>query len=285
MNHKFYYKDYYKTLGVNREAGAEEIKKAFRQLALQCHPDRNPGDKNAEDRFKEVSEAYGVLIDPEKRRSYDLIQQGGAGAAAGSGFRYTQEDIFGDMFRNPGASDIFADLNREFSRMGLRFDQQFFDHLFFGGRGIFFGGVIFGGPDGIRMESFDRRTGFSSQTVRNSIPIMEQIFIPPGVGIKGRILSWAGKKVFGFLLRKFMGGVNEQGNKSDLDIAFALRLDPGEASAPENKEISYRLDGKSEKVLVKIPSGVRDGMVLRLRGKGRRQGEEAGDLYLKVKLQ
>ena len=114
---------------------------------------------------------------------------------------------------------------------------------------------------------------------------MEQIFIPPGVGVKGRILSWAGKKVFGFLLRKFMGGVNEQGNKSDLDIAFALPLDSGEASASENKEISYRLDGKSEKVLVKIPSGVRDGMLLRLRGKGKRRGEEVGDLYLKVRIQ
>jgi len=100
MNREFYYKDYYKTLGVNREAGSEEIKKAFRQLALQCHPDRNPGDKNAEERFKSVSEAYGVLIDPEKRRTYELIQQRGADAAVGSGFRYTQEDIFGDMFRN-----------------------------------------------------------------------------------------------------------------------------------------------------------------------------------------
>jgi len=110
MNREFYYKDYYKTLGVNREAGSEEIKKAFRQLALQCHPDRNPGDKNAEERFKSVSEAYGVLIDPEKRRTYELIQQRGADAAVGSGFRYTQEDIFGDMFRNPGANDIFADL-------------------------------------------------------------------------------------------------------------------------------------------------------------------------------
>jgi len=285
MNREFYYKDYYKILGVNREASPEEIKKAFRQLALKCHPDRNPGDTNAEERFKKVSEAYGVLIDPEKRKSYDFIQQREAGASAGPGFRYTQEDIFSDMFRNPGANDIFTDLNREFARMGFRFDQQFFDHLFFGGRGIFFSGVIFGGPNGIRMESFDPRTAFSAQTARSSIPIMEQIFIPPGVGIKGRLLSWAGKKIFGFLLRKFLGRVNEQGNKSDLDIAFALPLDPEEASASENKEISYRIDGKSEKVLVRIPSGVRDGMILRLRGKGRRQGEEAGDLYLKVKLQ
>ena len=108
MNREFYAKDYYRILGVGREASPEEIKKAFRQLALQCHPDRNPGDKQAEERFKEVSEAYGVLIDPEKRQSYDFMRERGPGSSAGPGFRYTQEDIFGDMFRNPGSSDIFC---------------------------------------------------------------------------------------------------------------------------------------------------------------------------------
>jgi len=159
MNREFYTKDYYRILGVGREASPEEIKKAFRQLALQCHPDRNPGDQHAEERFKEVSEAYGVLIDPEKRQSYDFVREGGPGRSAGPGFRYTQEDIFGDMFRNPGSSDIFTDLNREFARMGFRFDPQFFDHLFFGGRGVSFRGVIFGGPEGIRAPaSPDRGT-------------------------------------------------------------------------------------------------------------------------------
>src|SRR5512138_530739 len=137
MNREFYAKDYYGILGVGREASPEEIKKAFRQLALQCHPDRNPGDKQAEERFKEVSEAYGVLIDPEKRKTYDFVRESGPGRSP-SGFRYTQEDIFGDMFRNPGSSDIFSELNREFTRMGFRFDPQLFDHLFFGGRGTFF---------------------------------------------------------------------------------------------------------------------------------------------------
>ena len=82
MDREFYTKDYYRILGVSREASPEEIKKAFRQLALQCHPDRNPGNQNAEERFKEVSEAYGVLIDPEKRQRYDLIRERGSGASA-----------------------------------------------------------------------------------------------------------------------------------------------------------------------------------------------------------
>ena len=64
-------KDYYELLGINRNAGEEEIKKAYRKLALQHHPDRNPGDKQAEEKFKEVSEAYSVLSDPHKRSQYD----------------------------------------------------------------------------------------------------------------------------------------------------------------------------------------------------------------------
>src|SRR5512134_3223516 len=67
------YKDYYQTLGVSRSAGAEDIRKAYRKLAMQYHPDRNPGDKSAEERFKEINEAYQVLNDPQKRSHYDQL--------------------------------------------------------------------------------------------------------------------------------------------------------------------------------------------------------------------
>ena len=285
MNREFYYKNYYQILGVSREAKADEIKKAFRQLALQCHPDRNPGDKEAEERFKGISEAYGVLIDPEKRQSYDFIHQQGASTSPGADFRYTQEDIFRDLFTNPSGRDIFADLNREFARMGFRFDPQFFDHVFFGGRGIFFNGVIFGGPNGIRVESADPRTGLFSQMARDSIPHMEQVLIPRGIGIKGRILSWAGKKLVGFFLRRLFGGETPGAERGDLDVTFSLPLDRKEISRPASQEISYQIDGKQENLVVRIPSEVKDGMVLRLRGKGKTRGNEAGDLYLKIELQ
>ncbi len=95
-------RDYYAVLGVNRNAGEEEIKKAYRKLALKHHPDRNPGDKQAEEKFKEISEAYQVLTDPEKRTQYNQYGHAafGDGGPFRGGFDFTSgfEDIFGDIF-------------------------------------------------------------------------------------------------------------------------------------------------------------------------------------------
>jgi curved DNA-binding protein len=94
-------KDYYQILGLGQDATLEAIKRAFRKLALRYHPDKNPGDKEAEEKFKEINEAYAVLSDPEKKAHYDRY------GAADFHQRYTQEDIFrgfdvGDMFRDKG---------------------------------------------------------------------------------------------------------------------------------------------------------------------------------------
>jgi molecular chaperone DnaJ len=90
-------RDYYEILGLQRNAQTEDLKKAYRKLAIQFHPDKNPGDKKAEEKFKELSEAYEVLSDPQKRQMYDQFGHaagaGGAGFGGGQGF-----DIFGDIF-------------------------------------------------------------------------------------------------------------------------------------------------------------------------------------------
>jgi len=95
-------RDYYEVLGVNRNSGETEIKKAYRQMALKYHPDKNPGDKAAEDKFKEAAEAYEVLSDPDKKHRYDQFgHQGLGGGAAGGGYGMNMEDIFshfGDIF-------------------------------------------------------------------------------------------------------------------------------------------------------------------------------------------
>lgn len=105
-------RDYYEVLGVSRDADDATIKKAYRKLAKKYHPDINPGDKEAEAKFKEASEAYAVLSDAQKRRQYDqfghaAFENGGGGASAG-GFDFSDMgDIFGDIF---GGGDIFGDL-------------------------------------------------------------------------------------------------------------------------------------------------------------------------------
>ena len=95
-------RDYYEILGLRRDAGADEIKKAYRKLALQYHPDRNPGDKKAEEKFKELSEAYQVLADAEKRAKYDQFGHAAFGTSGpfqgGFDFSHGFEDIFGDIF-------------------------------------------------------------------------------------------------------------------------------------------------------------------------------------------
>ena len=78
--------DYYKTLGVSKDASSSEIKKAYRKMAIKYHPDKNPGDKSAEEKFKEAAEAYDVLSSPDKKQRYDQFGHAGMGGAAGGGF-------------------------------------------------------------------------------------------------------------------------------------------------------------------------------------------------------
>ena len=143
-------RDYYEVLGVPREASPDDVKKAYRRLAMQCHPDRNQGDKAAEAKFKEVSEAYEVLSDADKRRQYDQYGHEGLRAAFGpGGFEFSRDfthlsdlqDLFGSLFGDSGGG-IFDDLfggGRRQSRTGpqqgadLRFDLEIdFEEAVFG---------------------------------------------------------------------------------------------------------------------------------------------------------
>jgi len=112
--------DYYDTLGVSRSASEDEIKKSYRKLAMQYHPDRNPDDKGAEDKFKTAAEAYEILSDPEKRARYDQYGHQGVASDFGSGgFQWTDfsragdfEDILGNMFGGSIFGDLFGGRSR-----------------------------------------------------------------------------------------------------------------------------------------------------------------------------
>jgi len=137
-------KDYYQVLGVPKDATERQIKKAYRKLAMQYHPDRNPGKEQwANDKFKEINEAFGVLGDPEKRKQYD--QFGTVGN-------------IGDIFSSPYTRTTFEDLMKDFGGSGLRFDflDDIFGEFMKGGRGRSFSFKIYSGgtsgPRGVRLE-------------------------------------------------------------------------------------------------------------------------------------
>lgn len=270
-------KDYYQILGVKEAATENEVKHAYRRLALQHHPDRNRGDRRAEERFKEISEAYAVLVDPVKRREYDAFRQAQARQQPFRGRAWSRDDLFRDLFSDPRSVDLFEELGREFSRLGFRFNDRFFRDTFFGGRGIFFGGVVVFGPFGIRRMAFrPRREAMGERRPREAR--LEPLEIPS----LAALLGWLGQELKAVLTapaegaRRLLALAGRRGG----DLIQSLEITAEEARTGAPKRVAIQRDGRSEEVLVKIPPGVRQGTRLRLRGKGM----DGGDLYLKVEI-
>lgn len=276
-------KEYYAILGLKEDASPEGIRKAYRKLALHYHPDRNRGDATAEERFKAISEAYGVLIDPEKRRTYDLSRGAGTGATADDRFEpgpfSSQEDILRDLLRNPDAAAIFEELTREFQRMGFRFDDGFVRHTFFGGRGIVFGGIFTWGRGADREYpgAFGRRVEPWGPWLRHSGADTEE---KPGLFAR---LGHALQGVMGGLGRaaRLALGAGERGD----DLRHDLSITPEEARQGTKKHVRFARGSEVREVMVTVPPGVQAGTQLRLRGKGLiGKTGKAGDLYLRIQL-
>jgi curved DNA-binding protein len=269
-------KDYYQILGLAPGAGEEEIRKTYRRLALRYHPDRNPGDAGAEERFKEIAEAYGVLMDPVKRGQYERSRAFSGRRQAPGGFGYSQEEILRDLFRDPRFNQAFEDLFREFQRAGFRFDERFFDQTFFGGRGRVVGGVFVWQPFGDRNRERSRPAWRPPRQETEQAPAGAPLRQPSGW------LRKLGRKVRDYLL----GGAKAlpAGGGQDLDLEYDLMVTPAAAREGDRVRIVIPRNGGQETLKVSIPAGTRDGARLRLRGKGRQAGSAVGDLYLIIHL-
>ena len=246
-------RDYYEVLSVSKEAGDDELKKAYRKLAMKYHPDRNPGDHTAEERFKEANEAYEVLCDPQKREIYNRYGheglQRGAGGAGGAGFGAGFADIFGDVF-----SDIFGGGGRGGPRRGadLRYTME-----------LTLEQAVFG----------------TSETIR--IPTVEDCEPCHGQGTAD------GKAARECTTCRGAGQVRVQQGFFVLQQTCPACRGRGTAITDPCKSCRGAGKVRGEKTLeVKIPAGVDTGDRIRLTGEGERGERNApsGDLYVQVQV-
>lgn len=282
-------KDFYSVLGVSRTANGDEIKKAYRKLAMKYHPDKNPGDKKAEEQFKEISEAYEVLSDDKKRQMYDQFGFAGAGAGfAGAGAGgpggfggfggFNQgfgtsddfQDIFGDMFGDVfgGRTGGFRQSRRTHRGADLRYTLN-----------ISFEESALGTEKTI---SFIRHRNNREETARLAVKV------PAGVK-QGQRLKLTGEG----------DGAPQQGPSGDLYVIINVQDHPlfkrEEDDVLLDVPVSYTdaiLGGEVEvptltgRVALKIPAGTHTGQTFRLKGKGfpKSGGFGSGDMRIRVMI-
>ena len=274
------FKDYYKILDVSDSANQEDIKKSYRKLALELHPDHNPNDPASENKFKEITEAYGVLSDPTKKQEYDRFRSDylSGRTTSSSRFRYSQEDIFSSMFQGQNARDIFEELNREFSRSGVRSGNSFFESIFFGGAVGGLGRILRMVPGPIGRIGMGLKL---AQMVGTSLYTLNKMKKAKDAA-NPDITHPDENPLMNNL--KGMFGKNQSEKKSTLDMAFAISASPAEALNGTRKKISYQVDGKTEQLIIRIPPKFPSGGKLRIRQKGRTLNGNRGDLILTINI-
>ena len=265
-------KDYYQVLGISENATAEEIKKTYRKMAFQYHPDKNPG---SEERMKEINEAYAVLSDQKKREAYDSLRQR-YGPSARDQFRqsYAEQDIF----RDSDINQIFEELSRAFGFS--RPEDLFSRNSFYGDQ---FRTFEFKGPGFFGKGTFIFRPMSNSyqEQIRRSQPTAEEISAQRP-SLSSRLLL-KGLNIFQKHVAKKYGIEIPETGRDSYDV---IRITPEEAAAGGKVGYRHMRGDNPRDLLVKIPAGIREGQKIKLRGLGEegRNGGAPGDLYLKVRI-
>ncbi len=288
------FRDYYESLGVARDAKEDEIKKAYRKLARKYHPDLNPNNKQSEEKFKEIQEAYEVLSDATKRQKYDQL-----GANWKNGAEFTPPPNWGG-----GGFQGGIDLDEMFGRAGQQRGASFSDffEILFGGVGAGgFGGA--GGPGagtGGRARTSSRPSRTDAETDL-ALPLEEMhrgttrklnvrmgnaektidVRIPPGARDDSKIRIPGGGPNGGDLYVRLHQEPDPRFTVKGDDTETEVVIAPWEAALGDSVEVQT-LDGTAE---IRIPQGIASGQRIRLSGRGLNvRGGGRGDHYVRVKI-
>jgi curved DNA-binding protein len=272
------FRDYYETLGVQRSASEDEIKKAYRKLARKYHPDLNPNNKQAEEKFKEVQEAYEVLGDKEKRSRYDQLGQNWKG---GSDFtpppnwqtEFDPSDFFGQGGRASGG----------FGRQSGGSFSDFFEMFFGGGRGADARTMGEDAETEMTLPLTDMHHGTTRklrvQVGRSNKTI--DVRIPPGARDGSRIRVPGGGPNGGDLYIRLKQDPNSVFTVKGNDTEVEVKISPWEAALGTTVQVPT-LDGRAD---IRVPPGVTSGQKLRLRSQGPNiRGGGRGDHFVKLKI-
>lgn len=283
-------KDFYEILGVKETADTAAIKKAYRGLARKYHPDKNPDDKNAEQRFKEVQEAYEILSDSEKRKKYDAMRKNPFGSSG------SFDDFFSTgggsrFYRAPDGSYVRTEFGGETGHAEDPFGDEGLGDIF----SRFFGGgqaQEWRGPRGrtkptetTAQLSFEQ--SLTGGKLKVTLPDGERVnlSIPKGVRdgfkvrLKGRGVPTGSGRGDLFVTFRVKESVRFRRVADDLYTTVTITAVEAMLGHTQNIENAY-----GETVKLSIPAGIQPGEKLRLRGQGVRTAEGKGDLYVEIKV-
>ena len=265
-----YEKDFYKVLGVDKKAAADEIKKKYRALARDLHPDKTKGDAAKEEKFKAVSEAYEILSDPKKRAEYDearsLFERGGFRAPQGGGF---QGGDFHDVFGGGNPQDIFANLFGNAARRGPRKGQDLQTEAT-----ITFRESVFGTTLDLRLAT-DRG---QAQNISARVPTG----VNDGAKIRVKGKGAQGEAGPGDLFIQLHVKPHPIFSRKGENLTITLPVTFAEAALGADIKVPTMA---GDDVTVRIAPGTPNGRTLRVKGRGITKGSTTGDLLVTVEVQ